>query len=269
MSDLIGFELPKIDWTPGPDLAQRLKRFKQKCELLFDGPLKPRTDEQKYKYLLLWTGDHGLDLYNTWNLSEEQQKSLEEYWKRLEEHVKPQSNYILNRFYLRSLKQNNRPLDEFLTEAKLLIQNSGYSTDMHDELLRDALVFGVDSDIVRKKCIAEGNKLTLQKAREIARTEEATKMQLEAMQTTVKKTSSTKKISERVKPSKETNHQKGNKATKGKNIDKLTNPNLNVGGAVADHMINCRNVQQSIQSAIIAIKLDTTNTCTSKQNLQV
>ena len=96
--------------------------------------------------------------------------------------MKPQSNYILNHFYyLRSLKQNNRPLEEFLTEAKLLIQNSGYSTDMHDKLLRDALVFGVDSDIVRKKGIAEGNKLTLQKAREIARTEEATKMQLEAM----------------------------------------------------------------------------------------
>ena len=182
MGDLIGFELPKIDGIPCPNLAQRLKRFKQKCELLFDGPLKPRSDEQKCKYSFLWTGDYGLDLYNTWNLSEEQQKSLEKYWKRLEEHVKPQSNYILNHFYyLRSLKQNNRPLEEFLTEAKLLIQNSGYSTDMHDKLLRDALVFGVDSDIVRKKGIAEGNKLTLQKAREIARTEEATKMQLEAM----------------------------------------------------------------------------------------
>ena len=75
----------------GPDLAQRLKRFKQKCELLFDGSLKPRSDEQKCKYLLLWTGKYGLDLYNTWNLSEEQQNSLEEYWKRLKEHVKPQS----------------------------------------------------------------------------------------------------------------------------------------------------------------------------------
>ena len=40
MSDLAGIEPPKIDWTPGPDLAQRLKRFRQKCELLFDGPLK-------------------------------------------------------------------------------------------------------------------------------------------------------------------------------------------------------------------------------------
>lgn len=181
MSDLIGFEVPKIDWTQGPDLVQRFRRFKQKCELLFEGPLKPRTDEQKCKYLLLWTGDYGLDLFNTWNLSEEQQKYLHEYWTRLEEHVKPQSNYILNRFYLRSLKQNNRPLDEFLTEAKLLIQNSGYPADLHDELLRDALVFGVDSSVIRKKCIAEGNNLTYRKAREIARTEEATKMQLQVM----------------------------------------------------------------------------------------
>ena len=65
MSHLFGFKLPKIDWTPGPDLAQRLKRFKQKCELLFSGPLKPRTDEQKCKYSLLLTGDNGLDLCNT------------------------------------------------------------------------------------------------------------------------------------------------------------------------------------------------------------
>ena len=60
MSDLISFEVPKIDWTPGPDLVQRVRRFKQKCELLFEGPLKPRTEDQKCKYLLLWTGDYGL-----------------------------------------------------------------------------------------------------------------------------------------------------------------------------------------------------------------
>ena len=147
MSDLVGFEPPKINW----------KRFRQKCELLFDGPLKQRTEEQKCKYLLLWTGDYGLDLFNT------------EYWKRFEEHLKLQSNHILNRFYLRSLKQNNRPLDEFLTEARLLIKNSGFPAELHDELMRDSLVFRAESDAVRKKCIAEGNSLTFKKAREIAR----------------------------------------------------------------------------------------------------
>ena len=47
--------------------------------------------------------------------------------------------------------------------------------------MRDALAFGVVSDVVRKKCIAEGNDLNLRKAREIARTEEATRQQLKMM----------------------------------------------------------------------------------------
>lgn len=67
-----------------------------------------------------WSGDYGLDLFNTWNLSCEEQK-LDEYWKRYEEHVKPQSNHILYYFYLRNIKQNGRALNDFLTEAKLLI----------------------------------------------------------------------------------------------------------------------------------------------------
>ena len=77
--------------------------------------------------------NYGLDLYNTWNLSEEEQKSLAAYWKRLEEHMKPQSNYILNGFYLRNLKQKTRSFDDPFTEEKLLIQNSGYPSDMNDE----------------------------------------------------------------------------------------------------------------------------------------
>ncbi|CAH3139767.1 unnamed protein product [Pocillopora meandrina] len=109
MSDLVGFEVPKMDWTPGPDLLTRFKRFRQKCELLLDGPLKARDGTQKCKYVLLWSGDYGIDLFNTWSLTEDQQKDLKEYWKRFEDHVKPQANHILNRYYLRGLKQNNRP----------------------------------------------------------------------------------------------------------------------------------------------------------------
>ena len=74
MSDLVGFEAPKVDWSSGPDHYARLKRFRQRCELLFEGPLKPHDGEQKCNYLTLWTGGYGLDLYNTWNLSNEQKK---------------------------------------------------------------------------------------------------------------------------------------------------------------------------------------------------
>ena len=132
MSDLVGFEPPKMDWTTVPDLTTRFKRFRQKCELLFEGPLKSRAPEQKCSYLLLWAGDYGLDLYNTWSLTTEQKKDINEYWKPFEEHVKTQENKILNRYYLRNLKQNSRALDAFLTEARIFIQNCGYPDEMQD-----------------------------------------------------------------------------------------------------------------------------------------
>ena len=183
--------------------------------------------------------------------------------------MKPQSNYILTRFYLRSLKQSNRSLDEFLTEAKLLIQNSDYPAHINDELLRDALVCGVDSDTVRKKCIAEGNKLTPQKAREIARKEEATKMQLAAMTNYNQVILLDKKDFSKAKTQPLRNLERGEEVIKGKNLNRLTNLNLGVGDVVVRLMITSGNVQQSIQSALTVIKLDTTNMYASKRNTQV
>ena len=170
MSDLVGFEPPKMDCMTGPDLTTRFNRFRQKCELLFEGPLKPQAPEQKCSYLLLWSGDYRLDLYNMWSLTTEQKKDIKEYWsKRFEEHIKPQANNILNRYYLRDLKENGRPLDAFLTEARPLIQNCGYVDEMQDEIKRDTFVFGTDHGAVHKKCIPKGNDLIFEKAWDIAR----------------------------------------------------------------------------------------------------
>lgn len=47
---------------------------------------------QKCKYMLLWSGDHGLDLFNTQAPTNKQQKDLKEYRTRFKDHVKPQAN---------------------------------------------------------------------------------------------------------------------------------------------------------------------------------
>lgn len=64
---------------------------------------------------------------------------------------------MLNRFYLKNLKHNNPYLYEYLTGANLFIQNSRYSDELHDEMLRNALVFEFDSTTVCEKWIGEGN----------------------------------------------------------------------------------------------------------------
>jgi len=59
--------------------------------------------------------------------------------------------------------------------------------------MHDTLVFGTDSEEVRRKCIACGNDLTFAKAKEIAQTNEATQMQLKAMSNTTPQSKKRKK----------------------------------------------------------------------------
>ena len=49
---------------------------------------------------------------------------------------------------------------------------------------RNTLFLGTDSEEVRRKCIARANDLTFAKQKQIARTDEATQMQLKAMSDT-------------------------------------------------------------------------------------
>ena len=173
------FTVPSMDWlTPG-DMHKRFKIFKQKCSLIFDGPLLHRPEGQKARLLLLWACDKGLEIYNTatWN-DEADQFKLGPTFERLEAYTKPQSNQILSRYQLRCLKQDDMPLEKFLTKARTLINDSGYDPAFQEETLRDTLVFGLKSDKVRKDAISKSNALTFQQLYDLAKTEESTRAQM-------------------------------------------------------------------------------------------
>ena len=96
----------------------------------------------------------------------------------LEAYTKPQSNQILARYQLRCLKQRDKPLEEFVTEARLLVEDGGYDLAAKENALRDTLVFGVASDKVRKDAIALGNSLTFKQVYDLAKVDESTKAQM-------------------------------------------------------------------------------------------
>ena len=70
------FASPQIDWdTPDPITA--FARFKQKCQVMFSSDLKDTNDEEKVNYILLWSGEKGLDIFNSWTFTKgEDKKSL-------------------------------------------------------------------------------------------------------------------------------------------------------------------------------------------------
>ena len=182
MSAMDKFTAPSMDWTTPGDLHKRFKIFKQKCNLIFDGPLENKAEDKKARLLLLWAGDKGLEIYNTatWS-SEEDQLKREPIFEKFEAYTKPQSNHILSRYQLRCLKQEGMSLEEFLTKARTLVDDCGYDPAFKEETLRDMLVFGLKSDKVRKDAISKGNSLTFQQVYDLAKTEESTKAQMQAI----------------------------------------------------------------------------------------
>ena len=176
------FTPPTMDWSTPGDVHKRFKIFKQKCELIFDGPLDGTDAAKKVKHLLLWVGDKGLEIYNTatWAADGDKDK-VEPVLTKLENYTKPQSNQILSRYQLRCLKQGDMSLEEFVTKARLLVDDSGYPAASKDITLRDTLVFGLKSDKVRRDAIAKGNDLTFQQVYELAKVDESTRAQMKAI----------------------------------------------------------------------------------------
>ena len=156
-----------MDWSMDEGLYNCYKIWKQQCELLFTGPLVKLEEVVKCtcKYLLYWSGQRGLELFNSWNLSKDKQNVLETYFDRFEIFVKPHSNELMAAWELYNFKQGTLSLEAFIAKLRLLVKEANYPTVHQERFLRDFLVFGINSSRVRKESLKERNNLTLQKAK--------------------------------------------------------------------------------------------------------
>ena len=64
---------PSINWD-ATNLKVAWSHFKQHAELMFTGPLSEKTSAVKCLYLLIWAGEKGRDIFNTWTLTADEKK---------------------------------------------------------------------------------------------------------------------------------------------------------------------------------------------------
>lgn len=64
-----------MDWDSS-SLPDAWKKFCQHVELMFSGPLRSKREEEKCSYLLLWVGEKGRNVLNTWTLTADEEKLL-------------------------------------------------------------------------------------------------------------------------------------------------------------------------------------------------
>ena len=75
--------VPKVDWSV-PDAPHAFKKFKSLCTLMFDGSIQDLNEETKVKYLQIRSGEEGIELVSTWQLTADEVKKLDTYWQRFE-----------------------------------------------------------------------------------------------------------------------------------------------------------------------------------------
>lgn len=75
--NLLGIPAPVIN-CEATNLPEAWKKFHQWNA---KGPLKSKSEEKKVSYLLLWVGEKGRDVYNTWAPFEgEEAKKLQTHY---------------------------------------------------------------------------------------------------------------------------------------------------------------------------------------------
>ena len=165
------------------NLPEQWKKFHSHVEL-FKGPLHEKDEEIKVTYLLLWVGDKGREISNTWaDMTADDRKKLGPHYKQFKDYVQPKLNPIFARFKFNNCVQGAQPVEQFITQLRVLAEDCKYGVGVKDEMIRDRNVFGASSQKVREQLITEGEKLTLDKAIQIAQSYEYSQEQLKTLST--------------------------------------------------------------------------------------
>ena len=87
--NIIGLE---ISWQNHNGLYSQFMLWKQKCKLILDCQLECASDWWKATSVLQWSGNCGLEIYNSWGITDTQHNNLKEYWRQLTAYYQPHAN---------------------------------------------------------------------------------------------------------------------------------------------------------------------------------
>ena len=135
---------------------------------MFSGTLRRLGEEAKVSFLLIWVGEKGRDIRNTWTLSDKEGKRLQTFYCKFEAYVTPKSNEVFACYKFQARVQaEGEPFENFVTDLKLLVKDCSYPEDEKWFVIVLCLVCNPN---IRKKLINKGNELTLDSAIEMAQT---------------------------------------------------------------------------------------------------
>ena len=173
---------------PGPlkldssNLEEEWNFFSQKFSLfLLASGASTKSEQVRLAMLLNFIGDEALKVFNTFSYTTEgDEKKLEIVMNKFKEYCTPRKNVVHERFlFWRLSQQPGESVDTFVTTLRLKAASCQFG-DQTESMIRDRVVLGCADRLVQERMLRDSD-LTLQKALDVCRASEATRVQLKTI----------------------------------------------------------------------------------------
>ena len=80
------------------NIAENWKRWRQTMRLMLQGTLSKKDEKQQCGYFLLYLGQNGRDIYNTWTLTSAETDKIDVLFEKYEAYCIPKQNVTVIRY---------------------------------------------------------------------------------------------------------------------------------------------------------------------------
>ena len=172
---------------PGPlalqgNLSENWRKWKQRFELYSAASGLNEKDEKIQSATLLHViGEEALEVYNTFSWSAEgDDQKVSKITERFDDYCNPRKNVTWERHVFNTRNQQpSETIDQYVTDLKTKAKSCEFGV-LTDSLIKDRIVCGITDDRTRSRLLREPD-LTLQKALDICRANEATATQMKLL----------------------------------------------------------------------------------------
>lgn len=156
------------------NVADNWKHFRRQLDIfMIASEYNNKSSEVKTAVVLNLIGQDAIDLFDTFDLNEEQKKDYDEVLKAFDVFCKPKTNELYERYIFNKRDQKDgESFDAFLMDIKRLARTCEYK-ETEEMMLRDRIVFGIFNGKLRTKLLETQN-LTYAMAVDKCRADEAT-----------------------------------------------------------------------------------------------
>jgi len=184
------FKTPENVRLSGSNVAESWRKWEQQFRIYYTAAeLSKKTKPTQVAILLHCAGPEAQDIHKTFVFDGENSKAdeYEHVLAKFKAYCNPKKNEVYERHRLWTRNQREgEPVDQWITELRTLIEGCEYKcvgcncNHMADNILRDRIVFGVNDPRVKERLLRETD-LTLDRALDICRAAESTKLHMQAM----------------------------------------------------------------------------------------